>query len=70
MVIKGILTGAIEVGAAAPVIAPVCIALLRVEDIVDKAKCNKEELQKLHERCEWIVEMGDRKGQGLQNVED
>lgn len=56
-VIEGISTGAIEVGAAAPVIAPVCVALLRVKHIVDKAKCNKEELKTLHARCELIVQM-------------
>lgn len=54
-VIQGIVAGAIEVGPATPVIVPVCAALLCVKDTVDKAKCNKEELKKLHARCENIV---------------
>eukprot|EP00903_Cladosiphon_okamuranus_P014934 g13826.t1 len=56
-VIEGILAGAIEVGAAAPVIAPVCVTLQGVKSIVDRAKCNKEELEDLHARCQLIVEM-------------
>jgi len=40
--IKSIAEGAVEVGAATPVVAPLCIALLKVKEVVDGASRNGE----------------------------
>ncbi|CAM9487528.1 unnamed protein product, partial [Ectocarpus sp. 12 AP-2014] len=54
-VVKLFAEGAIEIGASAPVVAPLCVALLEAKGVVDGASRNKEELQELHERCEMIT---------------
>eukprot|EP00752_Nemacystus_decipiens_P005425 g4917.t1 len=59
-VVAAVATGITTVGAATPVVAPVCIALLNAKLMVDKAKCNKEGLEKLRKRCEMIAEQSLR----------
>lgn len=55
-VVEGVATGIIEVGAATPVVSPLCVALLKAKGIVDGASRNKEELKELVERCGLITE--------------
>lgn len=54
-VVKGIATGIIEIGAATPVVAPLCKALLKAKGIVDRASRKKEELEELCEQCDLIT---------------
>eukprot|EP00752_Nemacystus_decipiens_P008230 g7359.t1 len=54
-VVEGVTSGVIEIGAATPVVAPICVALLKARDIVDGASRNKEELAELCERCDMIA---------------
>lgn len=54
-VLKLFAEGAIEIGASAPVVAPLCTALLKVKDVVDAANHNKEELEELRARCDRIT---------------
>lgn len=50
-VVEGVATGVIEIGAATPVVAPLCVALLKAKGIIDGASRNKEELKEIHEWC-------------------
>eukprot|EP00752_Nemacystus_decipiens_P007688 g6871.t1 len=43
-------TATIEIGASAPVVAPLCTALLNAKGVVDTASRNKEELEELQKR--------------------
>lgn len=54
-VVEGVVSGIITVGAATPFVQTFCIALREAKGIVDEAKRNKEQLEKLHERCELIT---------------
>lgn len=54
-VVEGVATGIIEIGAATPVVAPLCVALLKAKGIVDGASRNKEELAELCERCDLVT---------------
>lgn len=54
-VVEGVVSGIITVGAATPVVQTFCIALQEAKGIVDGAKRNKEQLEKLRERCESIT---------------
>lgn len=54
-VLQSFAEGAIEIGASAPVVAPLCTALLKAKDVVDAANYNKEELEELRARCERIT---------------
>lgn len=53
--IKSVANGVITVGAATPVVAPLCVALLEARGIVDGASRTKEELTELCGRCELIT---------------
>lgn len=55
-VVEGIATGIVEVGAATPVVAPLCIALLKAKVVVDGARRNEEELKELLQWCNVITE--------------
>eukprot|EP00752_Nemacystus_decipiens_P010888 g9681.t1 len=55
-VVEGVATGIIEVGAATPVVAPLCVALLKVKGVVDGVSRNKEELEEMHKWCRLITE--------------
>eukprot|EP00752_Nemacystus_decipiens_P008588 g7668.t1 len=54
-VVESVAEGIIEIGAATPVVAPLCKALLKAKGVVDAASRNKEELEKLRQRCEMIT---------------
>lgn len=54
-VVESVATGIIEIGAATPVVAPLCVALLKAKENLDGVKRNKEELEELHERCKIIT---------------
>ena len=54
-IVISVANGVIDIGATAPVVAPLCVALLQVKDIVDGASRNKEELEGLRARCELIT---------------
>lgn len=54
-VVEGVVSGIITVGAATPVVQTFCIALREAKGIVDEAKRNKEQLEKLGKRCELIT---------------
>ena len=54
-VVEGFATGIIEVGAATPAVAPLCVALLKAKVAVDGAVRNREELEELCARCEIIT---------------
>jgi len=54
-VIRNIADGTIEVGAATPVVVPLCVALLKAKGVIDGASQNKEDLLELHEWCEIIT---------------
>jgi len=54
-VIEGVATGIIEVGAATPVVAPLCVALLKAKDVVNGASRNKDDLKQLSDRCDMIT---------------
>eukprot|EP00752_Nemacystus_decipiens_P007264 g6502.t1 len=54
-VINNIADGALEVGAATPVVAPLCVALRDVKGVIDGASRNGEELQELRALCETIT---------------
>ena len=54
-VIEFVASGTIEVGAATPVVAPFCAALLKVKSVVDGANRNKEELEELYTWCDLIT---------------
>ena len=47
--------GAIEIGASAPVVGPLCTALLKAKEVVDAASRNKEELAELQKSCEQFT---------------
>lgn len=47
--------GTIKIGAATPVVAPLCVALLKAKSIVDGANRNKEELEELFTWCGLIT---------------
>eukprot|EP00752_Nemacystus_decipiens_P007557 g6751.t1 len=53
-VVEGLATGIIEIGAATPVVAPLCVALLKAKEVVDGASRNREELAELGEQCHLI----------------
>lgn len=55
IVLKLFAEGSIEIGASAPVVAPLCNALLQVKDVLDAANHNKEELEELRARCDRIT---------------
>ena len=55
-VVEGVATGIIEVGTATPVVAPLCVALLKAKGIVDGVSRNKEELAEMHAWCHLITE--------------
>ena len=60
-VIEGVATGIIEIGAATPVVAPLCVALLKAKDMVEGTSRNKDGLQQLSARCDMItVQVIDR----------
>ena len=54
-VVESMAAATIEIGASAPVVAPLCAALLKAKGVVDAASRNKEELEELHERCEMVT---------------
>eukprot|EP00903_Cladosiphon_okamuranus_P016275 g15008.t1 len=54
-VVESVASGAIEVGTATPVVAPLCVALLKVKGVVDEANRSKEELEELCEWCDLIT---------------
>lgn len=54
-VVEVVATGTIEIGAATPVVAPLCVALLQAKSIVDGANRNKEELEELYTWCDLIT---------------
>lgn len=54
-VVESVAEGIIEIGAATPVVAPLCKALLKAKGVVDAASRNKEELEELRQRCEMIT---------------
>lgn len=53
--VERLATGIIEIGAGTPVVAPLCVALLKVKGVVDGGSRNKEELAELCERCDLIA---------------
>ncbi len=54
-VVESFAAATIEIGASAPVVAPLCAALLKAKGVVDAASRNKEELEELHQKCEMIT---------------
>lgn len=54
-VVEFVASGTIEVGAATPVVAPLCVALLKAKSIIDGANRNKEELGELYTWCDLIT---------------
>eukprot|EP00752_Nemacystus_decipiens_P017435 g15629.t1 len=54
--VEGVAAGIIEIGAATPVVAPLCVALLKAKEVVDGASRNKEELEELLLICKIITE--------------
>lgn len=54
--VEGVAAGIIEIGAATPVVAPLCVALLKAKEVVDGASRNKEELDELQMICKIITE--------------
>lgn len=54
--VECVATGIIGIGAAAPIVAPLCAALLKAKEAVDGASRNKEELEELHKWCKIITE--------------
>ena len=54
-VINSIAEGALEVGAATPVVAPLCVALLEAKKVIDGASRNGEELEELCGHCDLIT---------------
>lgn len=54
-VIHSIADGALEIGAATPIVAPLCTALLKAKKVVDGASSNGEELAELHKSCDLIT---------------
>lgn len=54
-IIEGVATGIIEVGAATPVVAPLCVALRQAKAVVDGASRNKDDLEQASERCDMIT---------------
>lgn len=54
-VVQGVASGVIEVGASTPLLAPLCVALLKAKGVVDGVTRNKEELEGLGERCDLIT---------------
>ena len=54
-VVEGVTSGIIEIGAAAPVVAPLCVALVKAKAVVDGARRNKDELTELCQRCDLIT---------------
>ena len=60
-VIEEVATGMIEIGAATPVVAPLCVALLKAKGIVEGASRNRDDLEQLRARCDMItVQVIDR----------
>lgn len=53
--VEGVATGIIEIGAATPFVAPLCVALIKAKGVVDGASRNKEELAELCELCDLIT---------------
>ncbi|CAM9536411.1 unnamed protein product, partial [Scytosiphon promiscuus] len=68
-VIEGVVSGIITVGAATPFVQTFCIALREAKGIVEEAKRNKEQLEKLHERCELITVQVINKAQASRSSE-
>lgn len=54
-VVEQVINGIITVGEATPFVHTFCVVLRNAKSIVDEAKRNKEELEKLRERCEMIT---------------
>ena len=54
--VEGVATGIIEIGAATPFVAPLCLALLKAKETVDRASRNKKELEELLKRCDLTTE--------------
>ena len=53
--VEFVASGTIEIGAATPVVAPLCAALLKVKSVIDRANRNKEELDELYTWCGLIT---------------
>ena len=54
-VVESVASGVIEIGAATPVVAPLCVALLKAKGVVDGASQSKEELEELCTWCDMIT---------------
>ncbi len=54
-VFEGVTSGMIDIGTAAPVVAPIFVALRNAKGVVDGASRNKEELAELCETCHFIT---------------
>eukprot|EP00752_Nemacystus_decipiens_P003237 g2995.t1 len=55
-IVEGVATGIVTVGTATPIVAPLCIALLKAKNIVDEVSRNKEDLEEMCEWCNLITE--------------
>lgn len=45
--VDGVATGVVEIGAATPVVAPLCLALLKAKGVVDGTSRNRDALEEL-----------------------
>lgn len=54
-ILESIVGGAIDVGAATPVVAPLCVALQKAKAMIDGVSRNKEALAGLLKRCGLIA---------------
>lgn len=52
-VVEFVASGTIGIGSTTPVVAPICVALLKAKSIIDGANRNKEELEELEELYTW-----------------
>lgn len=63
--VEGVAAGILTVGAATPIVAPLCVALLKAKEAVDGASRNKEELEELLKLCKIITEKVIDKAEAL-----
>lgn len=63
-------TGAFEIGAATPVVAPLSVALLHAKGVIDGVGRNKDDLEELCAWCDLItVQVIDKEGQVLARLD-
>lgn len=54
-IVESVASGVIEIDTATPVVAPLCVALLKAKGVVDGASRSKEELEELCSWCDLIT---------------